>query len=900
MPNLTPPILSAQVKAVRAKIRTGRPLAFRSFDSWSGPEAMEVDGKNLNIRECRSDLEAREAMVESAPDELVLLVQPSEGLLAEDTLARCAKQRLHDLNPRDTLINLAGAQAIDPRLLLHSKVIDLMVQRWRADVRLTSSANMIECGRVFACLLGRPDLATEAPDLMGLLQWSLEDGLAAVVQSPSFLQDAFFDWLRETNGTALLLIEQALKDNAGRLVSLGLALGAIFPTNGVPSNEAKDAAIRLERYLGDVTVSPASAQAWHRAAMATLARLDARQGQELLREVDVWLEELKAGSLAEASDFSPKGFDLRLDALAAALQTARRGDSTKSWESLLSVEKWVRNHWLASPPNPRLELIQMALRLTAWLRQPSNRPADQELDATSTRFLNDGAFVDWARHKLRRGDSRESLNKAFAALLSKVDAQREELNGAFATSLHRWITNSAAPKGVILIEDVVEQVVVPLAKETKVLLLVMDGMNGAVFAELMTDLERRGWHSMKSAQHVLPKPVIAAMPCITKVSRAALFRGRLNADDTVTEVVNFREHPSLHRNIQSKAKPQLFLKPSLADSGGAGLSAEVRDAITESDSRVVSVVINAVDDQLSTLGQLAVDWSVERIAWLKDLLDAASLGQRTIILTSDHGHVPAKETDRSLQLKNADDDRHRLAPPEPKEGEMAFSGQRLLDATGKRDWIFSRSESLRYGRQKSGYHGGVADQEMIVPLAILSASSDNIGTFEASDFQVPDWWSIDLPARSPAQTGLRVPTPPMRKKKTSAEDTKPLELWAASGATEPEIFAPTPAKDTSQPSWLAVLLKSDVMKQQKGLAGRAPLSDEMISSCLMLLDSKSGVVPVAILARELNLPQFRVGGFIAQLQRLLNVEGYLVLENDASQTLRLNREFMFKQFDIKP
>ena len=66
------------------------------------------------------------------------------------------------------------------------------------------------------------------------------------------------------------------------------------------------------------------------------------------------------------------------------------------------------------------------------------------------------------------------------------------------------------------------------------------------------------------------------------------------------------------------------------------------------------------------------------------------------------------------------------------------------------------------------------------------------------------------------------------------------------------------------------------------------------------MESKGGVIPVNILAREMDLPSFRVGGFVAQLQRLLNVEGYLVLESDASQSLRLNREMLYKQFDIKP
>jgi hypothetical protein len=897
MPAITPTTLSAQLKAARAKTRGGRPLAFKSYDTWQGPETVVVEEQKLTVRECRSDLEVREAMGTVSSNELVLLVRVGADLLAEDTLARFAKGRLLDLNPRDTLMSLAGAHAIDPRLLIHREVIDLLVQRWRADVKLTSSANVIECGRAFAFLLGRSGLASDAPDLVGLLLWSLEDGLVSLVQAPPVLQQAFFDWLRESHGPAIVLIESALADNAGRLVSLGLALGAIFPTIGQPSEVARDAAIRLEPHLGDVDVSSSAARSWHGAAKTVLSRIEGRQQKEILREVDSWLEELKVGELAVDCDFSPRGFELRLDDFATALQAACRGVSAKSWDGLLDAERRLKAHWLASLDGPRIELMHMALRLTKWLRQAREKNSTSHgLGNLASEFLAEGCFVDWARQKLRRGDGRESLNKAYAALLAKVDEHREETNTGFASSLHRWIANDTKEDGVIPVENVLEQVIAPLAKETKVLLLVMDGMNGAIFAELMTDLDKRGWYSMRSASEGLPKPVIAALPSITCISRAALFRGRLDATDVTSETVNFREHSA----IQSKPKPQLFLKPSLADSGGAGLSSQVRDAITESNSRVVGVVINAVDDQLSTLGQLDINWSVNQIARLRDILDAAAIGQRVVVLMSDHGHVPAKETDRSLQLKNAEGDRHRGVVPDAKEGEMLFSGPRLRAATGTNKWIFSRSESLRYGGKKHGYHGGVADQEVIIPLAILSASSDNIGSFEATDFRLPEWWSLNDSSRTSAMSGLANLSLTPRKKKALKAPAEPLELWAASGAPVPEtLVSPPDSSVLKSSSWVGTLLKSEVMQQQKALSGRVHISEDQIIRCLGLLESKSGVIPLVSLASELGLPQFRVSGFVAQLQRLLNVEGYPVAEMDASQTLRLNKELLFKQFDIR-
>jgi hypothetical protein len=94
-------------------------------------------------------------------------------------------------------------------------------------------------------------------------------------------------------------------------------------------------------------------------------------------------------------------------------------------------------------------------------------------------------------------------------------------------------------------------------------------------------------------------------------------------------------------------------------------------------------------------------------------------------------------------------------------------------------------------------------------------------------------------------------------------------------------------------------LRSDILAQQRRLASRTPVTDESLRVLLALLEQRAGVVPVSVVARELGMPQFRVSGFLAQVQRLLNLEGYAVLNLDASQTLRLNRDILFTQFDLK-
>jgi len=891
---LNPSSLTAQLKATLPKIKGDRPLAFRCPRGWSGPPKLDVSGRLMQIRHCRSDLEVREAMAEVAADSLVVLVE-DDNRLAPDTVARFAKGKLRDPDPRESLLSLVDAQAIAPLLLLHREVLHCLVETWQPEARLASPAGNIECGRAFAWLLQRPNLAAEAPDMVELLRWSLEDGMEAVQQAPDAVRRAFFEWLRERNGPLAGPLHAALDSCGHRLVSLGLVLDVVIPAAG---NTAA-AQVRLERYLGDEELAPSAAKAWHLAASEVMTKLDEGRQRSLMKDADAWLDELRATELAQSCVWSTAGFDSLIDSLAAALQTARRSDSAKSWDAVISAMTKLKRHSMSRLERPRMETITMALRLTCWLRQPAGETTDSRLGILAEHFLKEDAWVDWARQRLRRGDIRDSLNRSFAAILTKADERRATSNARFAEALRQWTASGEPEHGILPIEDTIDKVLVPLAAESKILLLVLDGMSGAVFAELTCDLQNRGWHALRSTEHALPRPVIAALPSITEVSRAALFRGRLDSADRTTEAVNFREHPALNRQTLSRPKPLLFLKPDLADAGGAGLSSKVRDAIQQSDRRVVAVVINAVDDQLSTLGQLDLQWNAHQITWLKDLMNAASTGNRTIVLMSDHGHVPGCESNISTQLKEADGDRHRLPIGNLHRGEMVFSGPRISNATDRKEWALCVDEGLRYGGRKSGYHGGASDQEAVVPLAILTTDPEGVAGFERIEIQPPAWWQPE-PQTAPAP--LTPPAVPVRRKKQPVAPA-PLELWVASGETDAPPQQSAPQRGASQTTvtatWILELLKSDVLRQQRTLAQRTPISDDVITRTLSLLDARGGVLPLGLLMTELTLPRFRASGLVSQLQRLLNVEGYTVLETDASDHVRLNRDLLLKQFDIK-
>ena len=71
---------------------------------------------------------------------------------------------------------------------------------------------------------------------------------------------------------------------------------------------------------------------------------------------------------------------------------------------------------------------------------------------------------------------------------------------------------------------------------------------------------------------------------------------------------------------------------------------------------------------------------------------------------------------------------------------------------------------------------------------------------------------------------------------------------------------------------------------------------------LQLLDAlarSGGRVPRAAVAAALGLPELRVRGVVAGVRRVLNVEGFAVLEEEESTgTLTLNLDLMRAQFAV--
>lgn len=368
--------------------------------------------------------------------------------------------------------------------------------------------------------------------------------------------------------------------------------------------------------------------------------------------------------------------------------------------------------------------------------------------------------------------------------------------------------------------------------------------------------------------------VVAAVPTVTAVSRASLLSGRLASGDQEVERAAFPEHPAL-RAASPGAPPRLFHKRDLGVAQGR-IAPQVRDAVLDTDVRIVGVVVNAVDDHLAKGGQLRLAEGLAGVKPLRWLLEAAAEAGRVVVLTSDHGHV--REFGSAVRPAPGAGERWRHAEPPASEDEVEIVGPRVLRGAGR--VVAAGVEGLRYNPvEKHGYHGGATPQEVLCPLAVLAPAAVTLAGWRPRPLQAPDWWD-------PAAAVPPLPELPREPEAAVDADGQPT-LFAAPGVPQPSLPID---------GWIGELLASPVLAEQRRLAGRTALDDDDLAAFLRLLDAAGGVAPAAALSRATGLPAGRLRSKLEALRRMLNVDGYPVLILEADGTARLDRGLLAAQF----
>lgn len=919
---IRPEHLAARVAAVVQKTGASA-VGVHATGLWTGGDHVEVGGKQHPVVVCTSVLAVREALDRHAAHQesdgsapaLVLLTPLSTEELGWDVRVRLARRRLLETAPWDLVSDLFRARTVDPRISAHGWMARLLLDHTPAGGYPPVPNAVLDADtawmHVFDQALGP---RVKYPDADALLADSLAARLSDRFERlPDEARAAAAGRIRDTAGPLGELLVAAVEAGHGAmLIPLGLTCDVLFPEDGGRGRELDQAAVRLEPFLEGRTVAPELGRRWAEAAQRVLDRLSEAELASVYQRTEDLLREVRADAFVGLSRVLPAGYGRRLEAFGRAITAFVSAEAgVASVEEAFARVAQHRQARQGDEPR-RIERLRMALRLVRFLesRRQTTPAETRSLAEGATRYMSGSSFVDWARTLLLGGEQSAQLDEALGALSERVRAVRERENQAFATKLAAWNEAPAAMEGVLPVEHVLEGVVAPAARQAPVLLLVLDGMGFASFRQLHEQLRQQGWAEWAPSDQQHRALALAVSPCITRLSRTSLFSGRLTTGTSHDEKKAFARHPGLVSDSQSKKPPVLFHKGDLAEGTASGLAEAVRETLQEEKQRVVGIVLNVLDDALAASDQVLPRWTLDHIRLLQPILFEARLAGRVVVLTSDHGHVLEAE---GKTLPGGTDERWRAFGEPIAPEEVVLVGPRIEAAVGTDRIVVPWSERVRYTRKKAGYHGGATPQEMLMPVAVMASGDQRFEDWKLLTETPPAWWKPEREETPPSSTedrpseaspSSRRPAP--RSPRSPSTGVQPSLFEeppepAEPEPPEPERSSPAEAALPGGPDWIEKLLSSEAYAAQRSMAGRMAPADETVRTCLTLAERNHGRVSRAALSGALGLPEVRLRGFLAGLQRLLNLDGYPVVSVDeASDTIEVNRDLLRRQFQINP
>lgn len=685
----------------------------------------------------------------------------------------------------------------------------------------------------------------------------------AAVDAP--LRAHLIDWAgTELGDPAAVALQIAQRNEHVTPLAVGLVLDVLWPEDGVPPTETQvSARVRVEAFVAGKAVPVDVAKTTAQLAKAAVLRLEVDNPPELgvaLQQAEALLGDLGWAEGAERSAVLHPGYLARARGLASALTS---GDNVE--EALA--------HVLAHRDADASQAPTMAVRLHRWLATDENSSAS--LGSDIQRQMNDGAWVDAAIGAVWHGSGDPTVAAAYQQLLDTVHGRRKQRDRAAASRLDQ--VNGADDQHAIGVERLLAEIVDPWRRQGGALLIVLDGMSGAIATSLASEVARLGLVEWVPSSTHARCAVAAALPSLTNVSRASLFCGEICSGTGDDE-----------KRGLSTAFPgaKLFHKNDLRSQGGASLPSDVMAAVRDSAIPVVGVVINAIDDATHKNDMSAWDWNLRSLDPLRALLEAAISARRAVILTSDHGHVVERGTD-ALRVSGADSRWRPASTGAAGDGEVLVSGPRVIAPGGEAVLLWR--DDAHYGPRHAGYHGGASLAELTIPVLVFQAAAVAAGApgWEQAAPQVPLWWNdpIASTAEEPTKpTGQLTKT----KTKTSGQGEGLFELHELPTSTK----APAGVVEA--------VLASTTYAEQKRMAGRRALDDGTAGAFLRALVDRGGRAHQDTVAAAVGIPTTEFGQVFAAVRRLFNVDGYGVIEIDNDGvTLRLDEHLLREQFDVR-
>lgn len=882
----TEPIIRARLKKASDKHYRHGILGLRAEPLWDGA-GFHHDGTPVTVVACPSVLAIWEAIDARKPDEwTVVLTNVEDEDLGDTVLAHLLDGRLITPDPWDALRSNFSASTIEPALYRDNN--DRAIANGLLSVLsahtyipapggvLTRDHTMTAVARDVLNIVKSADVEV---DSLAILEWSRsQDADQNLIDLRALggveLAAAVNGWLAGRAGQlsgplAALLDAGRVKD----LVPLGVVAGLFCQDD---NTNAVALGVFLGRY-GLSNLTPDDLGAWYTGARGLVtASLSPQQQQAVLDAAASIVNELGISAAAASSDLLPHGLEARINTLADAITTALPQSlpddidtglvSTAALRDVESAWAVTEQHFLA-PNSPTVAAFSGAVRLARWLAEPSH--ATPGLAAGTARYVRTDSWVDSALTRARRGADNPVAAAALRAVIDTSLICRGRHDRTFAAAL------ADAPKPAIqTIENVVGDLVIPIARQIPTLLLVIDALSLAATNDLVIAAQQDGWTEISATRDPHRASALAVLPTLTQRSRCSLLCGDLREGSDSVERAGFL---SLIRDAQLEATggvPDPIFHKKVLDAvpAGASLAIDVNNAIADTTrQKLVAVVLNYVDDTLHHTDPGGTDWNLNTITHLRALLHAAKNAGRAVVITSDHGHIIEYGTSAKVDRANTYGQRAHgdFANVDP-DREVIVEGPRVL--TDNQRAVLAVDENLRYGARNAGYHGGATPAEAIVPVAVLVCG------------QLPDW-AVAVVGAEPSwwyQGTVEVVTPAIRSRKRAQP--------------EPSLFDDMPT-EAGNPLPDKVI-RSRVFDSQLKLAGRIVVKPPQIKSLLQaLLATGANEVTVAQAATALGVATASVNGALMQTKRVLDVEGYEVLAV-GNGVVRLDIAALSEQFGV--
>ena len=872
----------------------------RARPHWTGPATFTHGTTPVRVVGCVSALAVREALLERDPAGWLVILTDRDDL-GDGVLSHLVWHRLRTPDPWDAVREQFAATSLDPALTTapNNRELALGLLESRPTVGWPPAQGGVLTRDHAWTSVARAHLAINAPeiDATAVLTWTTGPTSVARIgdlrkQGGNALTDELLRWLAHRSyAIRVPLLALLCAGELPDVVPLGLVAGVLVTarasTRATDAQLARDGLLRLEPRLGGSVPEEPALLAWSRRSDEVLQTVPAPE--RILGRADALLAEVRAGTLAGASDLLPAGLTVRLDELATVLRASvpehpQLSEPLLTATQLSTVEAaWSRvGAHAACAADTRARAFRAAVRLARWLSLPVHN-APRTLATLVQRQGADDAWVDSAVNDAAAGVGRADLGRALELVLHAARARRAVHDRQFADALAAHTQDdppltAGMHGGVRHLEDVLATVVLPLARTTPTLLLLLDGMSTGVATEVISDVVSRtrdGWVEALLPGSTGRATALAVLPTLTEVSRTSLFCGDLRTGSQDTERKGFA---ALTAAAGINASPVFHKKPLESSRLGFAVADEVGAAVDDTEGRIlVAAVLNTIDDALDRSDPAGIEWGSDPVKHLAPLLERARSAGRTVVLTADHGHVLERRHGHQVSVSTISSSRSRSAGAPVTAEEVLVFGRRVL--TDDHRAVLAVDESLRYGPLKAGYHGGASPAEAVVPLVVLVPGEIPEGSELAyAPPQEPSWWVASADELAPPVAVL-----PRR----AAPGLFDLEPESAPVAAPVHALA-------------GAVLKSKPYAAQKKLAGRAAPTDQVILALLAgLLGAPGHRLAPAPTAAALAVPVSRLRGAIPQAQRLLNVEGYAVLRLDADgQTLVLDEALLREQFGV--